>query len=305
MRIGGDHNVVYIPALLPSLQFYGYHGKPNVAGSAYKDPEKGCGNSLNNLHPINVGANIYGVASCLAFLRMIWIFELHHRIGPILFCIKHVFWDILSIMGSYFITMLAFSVGLVSIFGRCADDHTKFPNFKSAFKRLFWIIFDPGKEEYTVIGPEENDAEVTTTQVTFARPFPRPTRPDGSDNNNFAKVGEDNTSLSHHFGIYIWGFYQIFVVIIMLNLLISLMTTTFARIQRNADIEWKFTRASTWIHYFDDSDAVPVPFNLIPSPYNLLAFFRWLTNWIACKKNRLSARKSTSLGQTYIAKKLM
>ena len=99
--------------------------------------------------------------------------------------------------------------------------------------------------------------------------------------------------------------FQVFVVIIMLNLLISLMTTTFARIQRNADIEWKFTRASTWIHYFDDSDAVPVPFNLVPSPYNLLAFFRWLRNWIPCKKNRLSARKSTSLGQTYIAKRLM
>ena len=99
--------------------------------------------------------------------------------------------------------------------------------------------------------------------------------------------------------------FQVFVVIIMLNLLISLMTTTFARIQRNADIEWKFTRASTWIHYFDDSDAVPVPFNLVPSPYNLLAFFRWLRNWIPCKKNRLSARKSTSLGQTYLAKRLM
>ncbi len=44
---------------------------------------------------------------------------------------------------------------------------------------------------------------------------------------------------------------QIFVVIIMMNLLISLMTTTFARIQRNADVEWKFTRASLWIHYYE------------------------------------------------------
>ena len=56
-------------------------------GSAIKDTGQ-CGNSLKDLHPINIGANIYGVASCLAFLRMIWIFELHHRIGPILFCIK-------------------------------------------------------------------------------------------------------------------------------------------------------------------------------------------------------------------------
>ena len=117
-------------------------------------------------------------------------------------------------MGSYFITMLAFSVGLVSIFGRCADDQTRFPNFKSAFKRLFWIIFDPGKEEFTIIGPEnENEDEelVTTTQVTFARPFPKPTKPDGSDTNHFAKMGEDNTSFTHNIGIYIWGFYQVII----------------------------------------------------------------------------------------------
>ena len=87
----------------------------------------------------------------LAFLRMIFIFELHHRIGPILFCIKNVFWDILSIMGSYFITMLAFSVGLVSVFGVYHDSQTHFSNFQSSLKRLFWIIFDPGQEELTDI----------------------------------------------------------------------------------------------------------------------------------------------------------
>ena len=43
----------------------------------------------------------------------------------------------------------------------------------------------------------------------------------------------------------------------MLNLLISLMTATFARIQQNADIEWKFIRAATWIHYYEDRHAIP------------------------------------------------
>ena len=119
---------------------------------------------------------------------MVWLFELHHRIGPILFCIKHVIWDILSIMGSYVITMLAFSVGLVSVFGRCPDDHTYFSNFESAFKRLFWIIFDPGKEEYTIIGPTDETEEpfdnqegLATTQVTFVRPLLKPTKPGSTE----------------------------------------------------------------------------------------------------------------------------
>ena len=49
-------------------------------------------------------------------------------------------------------------------------------------------------------------------------------------------------NVAHNVGVYVWGGYQLFVVLVMLNLLISLMTTTFARIQQNADSEWKFTR---------------------------------------------------------------
>ena len=95
--------------------------------------------------------------------------------------------------------------------------------------------------------------------------------------------------------------FQVFVVLIMLNLLISLMTTTFARIQTNADMEWKFTRASTWINYFDvslssvnqgsnlnkkinlyfqDHQAIPVPFNVIPS-------FHSIKSLIACCKRQI------------------
>ena len=35
---------------------------------------------LDEDHPINVGANIYGVASCMAFLKLIFHFEIHHRL---------------------------------------------------------------------------------------------------------------------------------------------------------------------------------------------------------------------------------
>ena len=52
-------------------------------------------------------------------------------------------------------SLLAFSVGLVSIFGVWRDEDTRFPDFEAAIKKLFWIIFDPGKEEYTDIGPQE------------------------------------------------------------------------------------------------------------------------------------------------------
>ena len=82
----------------------------------------------------------------------------------------------------------------------------------------------------------------------------------------------ENTVFFLNFGV----FFQIFVVIIMMNLLISLMTATFARIQQNADMEWKFIRAATWIHYYEDLNSIPVPFNIIPSVHSIGRLMKWL-----------------------------
>lgn len=37
-------------------------------------------------------------------------------------------------------------------------------------------------------------------------------------------------------------------------------------LQDDADVEWKFARAKLWLSYFDHGGALPVPFNLVPSP---------------------------------------
>ena len=41
-------------------------------------------------HPINIGRNMFGVASCMAFLKIIFHFQIHYKFGPILYCIKQV-----------------------------------------------------------------------------------------------------------------------------------------------------------------------------------------------------------------------
>jgi hypothetical protein len=190
------------------FQIYGYEIAPKVVGS-----QVGGGPSMNlpQTHSINIGANLYGVAACLAFLRLIFTFEIHHRIGPILFCIKNVFWDICSVMGSFFITMLAFSVGLVAIFGTFDDEYTQFSSFENAFKRLFWIIFDPGKEEYTEIKPPDSNCSGTPAPQKILG-IARPLIPPGDDSaGNFATINPyANRSISQYTGIYIWGFYQVF-----------------------------------------------------------------------------------------------
>jgi len=187
------------------FQVYGLKYMPIPVGASYSHVKN---NNLDQFHPINIGAILYGVAACLAFLRMVFIFEVHSRFGPILFCIKQVVWDIISVMGTYFIAVVAFGVGLVSVFGVYPDEASQFSNFKEAFKRLFWIIFDPGKEEWTdIITPDEpkqdcNAGSSSRGSLLIAKIEPLA--------NVSATIGPNSSnSISHFTGIYIWGFYQV------------------------------------------------------------------------------------------------
>jgi len=188
--------------------------------------------STSAKHPINVGANLYGVAACMAFLKVIFFFEVHYRFGPILFCIRSVIWDVLSVLGSYLIVALAFGIGLVAVFGVFEDSATHFKDLQSAFKTLFWILFDPGKEEYADILPPEGEGEecccsgsgrsnITLTRVTrqAVRGLNNTLRRQGMLSNSInlvvkafkedSKTAEESRqNLSHGFGIYLWGIYQ-------------------------------------------------------------------------------------------------
>jgi hypothetical protein len=65
--------------LLTPLQNYAYEiSLKNVKGASLMPRTLTQGEN----HPINIGANVYGLAACLAFLRLIFIFEIHYRLSP-------------------------------------------------------------------------------------------------------------------------------------------------------------------------------------------------------------------------------
>lgn len=94
-------------------------------------------------------------------------------------------------------------------------------------------------------------------------------------------------------------------MLILLNLLISLMTATFSRIQQNADVEWKFTRAATWIYYYDDRHAIPVPFNLLPSVHSFVKMMTWLKSCCCCKGKGFSSESRFKTKPSWISMRLM
>ena len=122
---------------------HGYNGS-SLIGKIHYDRW-----DIEEMHPINVGRNLFGVASCMAFLKVIFHLSIHYKFGPILYCIKQVntkiskivkiedeimvifllkfalmlmfvitfqvIWDVFTIIILYMVTMFSFSIGLVSI----------------------------------------------------------------------------------------------------------------------------------------------------------------------------------------------
>lgn len=50
------------------------------------------------------------------------------------------------------------------------------------------------------------------------------------------------------------------------------MLLKFLLVKGDADVEWKFARAKLWFSYFEQGGALPVPFNLVPSPTSVYSF---------------------------------
>lgn len=73
-------------------------------------------------------------------------------------------------------------------------------------------------------------------------------------------------------GLLMFGSYSVINVIVLLNLLIAMMSNSYAMIDEHSDTEWKFARTKLWLKYFEEGSTLPPPFNIIPRPKMLLKF---------------------------------
>ena len=89
-----------------------------------------------------------------------------------------------------------------------------------------------------------------------------------------------------------FGSYSVCNIIVLLNMLIAMMSTSYTNISERSDTEWKFARSKIyfqsskmplkvhlfsgklWISYFEEGSTVPPPFNLIPTPKSVFRFMK-------------------------------
>ncbi|CAK1589000.1 unnamed protein product [Parnassius mnemosyne] len=89
---------------------------------------------------------------------------------------------------------------------------------------------------------------------------------------SFGLVGLDSFELAgiksytRFWGLLMFGSYSVINVIVLLNLLIAMMSNSYAMIDKHSDVEWKFARARLWMSYFEENATLPPPFNIFPTP---------------------------------------
>lgn len=106
-----------------------------------------------------------------------------------------------------------------------------------------------------------------------------------------------------------FGSYSVINVIVLLNLLIAMMSNSYAMIdvssdpfsnsyvraiqlfcffQEHSDTEWKFARTKLWMSYFEDSATLPPPFNVLPSVKWVIRIFRKSSKTIDRQRSKVS-----------------
>ena len=178
------------------------------------------------------------IGSTFAVLYVAYWMQLSERLGPIMINLSRVVSDVTTIMCNYLIILVAFSLGILfvskidqSVSSFPKMNHTRiiqenmigYKKIQTILKTLFWSSLNPGPDTETF--PEE-DFTGYLTNILF-------------------------------------GIYQIFVIIMLLNLLIAMMNSTMQKIQDKRSLYWKFERTSTMMDFINEYYVVPPPFLIL------------------------------------------
>ncbi|XP_068188253.1 short transient receptor potential channel 6a isoform X2 [Antennarius striatus] len=184
--------------------------------------------------PQLVSEGLYAVAVVLSFSRIAYILPANESFGPLQISLGRTVKDIFKFMVIFILVFLAFMIGMFNLYSYYlgAKQNDAFTTLEESFKTLFWAIFGLSEVRSVVI-------------------------------NNGHKFIEN-------IGYVLYGVYNVTMVIVLLNMLIAMINSSFQEIEDDADVEWKFARARLWFSYFEEGRTLPVPFNLVPSPKSML-----------------------------------
>ncbi|KAM5317957.1 short transient receptor potential channel 6 isoform 2-T2 [Glossophaga mutica] len=195
--------------------------------------------------PQIISEGLYAIAVVLSFSRIAYILPANESFGPLQISLGRTVKDIFKFMVIFIMVFVAFMIGMFNLYSYYigAKQNEAFTTVEESFKTLFWAIFGLSEVKSVVINC--------------------------------------NHKFIENIGYVLYGVYNVTMVIVLLNMLIAMINSSFQEIEGDADVEWKFARAKLWFSYFEEGRTLPVPFNLVPSPKSLFYLILKLKKWIS------------------------
>ncbi|XP_067652087.1 short transient receptor potential channel 7-like [Haliotis asinina] len=199
--------------------------------------------------PENVMEAVFAIANIISFTRISYIFPADELLGPLQISLSRMATDIMKFMVIFMVLFMAFYVGLHNLYWYYP------PSTRIAWELTQHNITTKAEKHFGL----HNQTFMTVFWATL-----------GQSDSTAVELGEFENVFTQNVGYWIFGAYNIAIVIVLLNMLIAMMTRSFDTIQSEADTEWKFARSKLYMEHIKSDSALAIPFNLVPSPKTLL-----------------------------------
>ncbi|XP_077485192.1 short transient receptor potential channel 4-like [Amblyomma americanum] len=186
---------------------------------------------------------LFAVSSVLSVFKLMFFFQESAKLGPLQVSISSMMVEIARFLFICVCIMLAFAFGLTRMYepylgmkrkdpdGDEVKQNPAFTTFTNSMKTLFHRMLGVASED---------QADVVVANAD-----------DGSINEH---------KFTEFVGSTMYSFYQVLMLVAMLNSLIAIVTGTFQKVVDNAEVHWKFYRTRLWMHYINEALIVPSPF---------------------------------------------
>ncbi|XP_026064929.1 short transient receptor potential channel 3-like [Carassius auratus] len=208
--------------------------------------------------PQLISEGLYAIAVVLSFSRIAYILPANESFGPLQISLGRTVKDIFKFMVLFIMVFLAFMIGMFILYSYYlgAKVNPAFTTVEESFKTLFWSIFGL--------------SEVSSVVLKYDHKF------------------------IENIGYVLFGIYNVTMVVVLLNMLIAMINSSYQEIEDDADVEWKFARSKLWLSYFDNGKTLPPPFSIVPSPKSFYLCMKRLINLLRCRRHHL--KKDVELG---------
>ncbi|XP_054846099.1 short transient receptor potential channel 3 isoform X2 [Eublepharis macularius] len=212
--------------------------------------------------PQIISEGLYAIAVVLSFSRIAYILPANESFGPLQISLGRTVKDIFKFMVLFIMVFLAFMIGMFILYSYYlgAKVNPAFTTVEESFKTLFWSIFGL--------------SEVTSVVLKYDHKF------------------------IENIGYVLYGIYNVTMVVVLLNMLIAMINSSYQEIEDDSDVEWKFARSKLWLSYFDDGKTLPPPFSIVPSPKSFFYFFLRIIRLFTCRRRSLQKDMEMGMGNS-------